>query len=68
MCMFQYPLFRIVDCFIAMDGAESVWQTQFQYPLFRIVDCFLIPASSAAEDSMRFNIRSFGSWIASRGA
>ena len=36
---FQYPLFRIVDCF---DGGDdvTVFRVEFQYPLFRIVDCF----------------------------
>ncbi len=36
---FQYPLFRIVDCF-AGSLAQPGCATTFQYPLFRIVDCF----------------------------
>ena len=39
--LFQYPLFRIVDCFgtVYIGGDAEV---TFQYPLFRIVDCFII--------------------------
>ncbi len=61
---FQYPLFRIVDCF----QYNSVIQPRdrlFQYPLFRIVDCFLAFVNCTIRGNGRFNIRSFGSWIAS---
>ncbi len=37
----------------------------FQYPLFRIVDCFLALMTTENWTYLRFNIRSFGSWIAS---
>ncbi len=137
-CGFQYPLFRIVDCFLLVvdlgkmvhfvsisalsdrglllrPSASLVHRTEmFQYPLFRIVDCFShcrcrqgrrLPVSISAlsdrgllrqpkpEQTVKvvvsisalsdrglllflvaiiclnhlcFNIRSFGSWIASR--
>ncbi len=39
---FQYPLFRIVDCFFAA-GIMDAGNIAFQYPLFRIVDCFYKP-------------------------
>ncbi len=85
---FQYPLFRIVDCFES-PGIVAVQAGSFQYPLFRIVDCFggamsasaaacgvsisalsdrgLLPGISngAHRQNRCFNIRSFGSWIAS---
>ncbi len=112
--LFQYPLFRIVDCFSVGAGRWRGGDGGFQYPLFRIVDCFdrnrggggdwdavsisalsdrgLLPLGglgvalggavsiSALSDRgllllhksvqhalhIRFNIRSFGSWIASR--
>ncbi len=110
---FQYPLFRIVDCFPVAFTEDSVegggfnirsfgsWIASkppdchplasgwFQYPLFRIVDCFATllqsqrpyqyvsisalsdrgllpcPNSGSLRQNCRFNIRSFGSWIAS---
>ncbi len=37
----------------------------FQYPLFRIVDCFYVKIDQSTRVSRCFNIRSFGSWIAS---
>ena len=37
----------------------------FQYPLFRIVDCFALHPLHKRRPSRCFNIRSFGSWIAS---
>ena len=37
----------------------------FQYPLFRIVDCFKVLLAVDHVTSIGFNIRSFGSWIAS---
>ena len=37
---FQYPLFRIVDCFNAGGAVTMDELAWFQYPLFRIVDCF----------------------------
>ncbi len=61
---FQYPLFRIVDCF-----GETVYSilvdAMFQYPLFRIVDCFGSDVDGDGITDDCFNIRSFGSWIAS---
>ncbi len=62
--MFQYPLFRIVDCFF-LTGPHATWLTEFQYPLFRIVDCFAQRREERQPRLKRFNIRSFGSWIAS---
>ncbi len=64
MAMFQYPLFRIVDCFRA-SGYYEAHAPAFQYPLFRIVDCFIAFCDVLAKDGSCFNIRSFGSWIAS---
>ncbi len=61
---FQYPLFRIVDCFAA-EKAANRQKILFQYPLFRIVDCFTIKKSMPDTVVAGFNIRSFGSWIAS---
>ncbi len=63
--LFQYPLFRIVDCF-PTDSLQRVADALFQYPLFRIVDCFKLVLYSAGLSPCCFNIRSFGSWIASR--
>ncbi len=62
--MFQYPLFRIVDCFLDKQEIVHIEQ-EFQYPLFRIVDCFVSSSREAPSHRERFNIRSFGSWIAS---
>ncbi len=111
---FQYPLFRIVDCFLQssgqgggatpvsisalsdrgllLDGAtgpeidvgvsisalsdrgllpdatigDDIIKSMFQYPLFRIVDCFCVNDFSSSNSICCFNIRSFGSWIASQ--
>ncbi len=88
--LFQYPLFRIVDCFCHFcdyhEGSRRVsisalsdrglllypavrslcWIVAFQYPLFRIVDCFTALVAITRKRKAGFNIRSFGSWIASR--
>ncbi len=88
--LFQYPLFRIVDCFrpppvyrrkcgsvsisalsdrglLRASGVSGCsGRCMFQYPLFRIVDCFGGWRYDAPWGNQRFNIRSFGSWIASR--
>ncbi len=42
---FQYPLFRIVDCFL-LPLRTGVISNVFQYPLFRIVDCFALSSYS----------------------
>ncbi len=54
-----------MDCFCAGRLAVDD-QAKFQYPLFRIVDCFDALAGSPSMIRQSFNIRSFGSWIASR--
>ncbi len=61
---FQYPLFRIVDCFVGMPEFKNE-DAMFQYPLFRIVDCFRKNSGASILSRQSFNIRSFGSWIAS---
>ncbi len=62
--MFQYPLFRIVDCFhplqvpLLISPKVSISALSDRGLLRRAVPCGCHQAS-------RFNIRSFGSWIAS---
>ncbi len=64
---FQYPLFRIVDCFYSAVMPRTP-TPKFQYPLFRIVDCFKQRYQKDVATLRSFNIRSFGSWIASPDA
>ncbi len=52
MCrLFQYPLFRIVDCFL-LPPAVARRLSLFQYPLFRIVDCFSSKVSVKSSATM----------------
>ena len=61
---FQYPLFRIVGCFVGT-GFSALCTSRFQYPLFRIVGCFNNHVYFRWTGAKCFNIRSFGSWVAS---
>ncbi len=62
---FQYPLFRIVDCFLlALQRYASILRVSIS----ALSDRGLLPRPWRCRYSPRlcFNIRSFGSWIASR--
>ena len=61
---FQYPLFRIVDCFIL----SRLWEADEQrVSISALSDRGLLQQREAQmlQPDRRFNIRSFGSWIAS---
>ncbi len=64
--MFQYPLFRIVDCFSSSPGCH---RSQCPVSISALSDRgLLLPALIFfAACGICFNIRSFGSWIASTG-
>ena len=62
---FQYPLFRIVDCFIL----SRLWEADEQrVSISALSDRGLLPTVGLSTETpvLSFNIRSFGSWIASR--
>ncbi len=63
--MFQYPLFRIVDCFTGKRSAPTAW---ICVSISALSDRGLlqIDACDAQVSKHSFNIRSFGSWIASK--
>ncbi len=62
--MFQYPLFRIVDCF-ARRLPPSRGFTRVSISALSDRGLLLIDGLHRVVAAHRFNIRSFGSWIAS---
>ena len=63
--MFQYPLFRIVDCFRVLEVISIV---DPDVSISALSDRGLLHPLRCCQLglSRRFNIRSFGSWIASQ--
>ena len=58
---FQYPLFRIVGCFLALSRSVRAlaW---FQYPLFRIVGCFSASFAGARKGENEVALRLVCFW------
>ncbi len=63
--MFQYPLFRIVDCFLPVELPPQNRNVQVSISALSDRGLLRHVADDLRDGVERFNIRSFGSWIAS---